>query len=105
MRVTVGEIGLTIDSRLTRATYDVGPEAAMDVWSRVLVWRTGRVLRRANRQRREALRRELASYTPRDLVDLEAAIDRYPLGQTHELRSMLAEQRAGWTWTHLHGAA
>jgi hypothetical protein len=65
----------------------------MDIWSRVLVWRAGMMLRRANRRRRCALRRELSSYTPRELVDLEAAIERYPLGQTRELRSMVAAQR------------
>ena len=65
----------------------------MNIWSRVLVWRTGMLLRRANSRRRAVLRRELASYTSYDLLDLEAAIDRYPLGQTQELRSMLVTQR------------
>ena len=48
------------------------------------------LLRRENRRRRSVLRRELATYTPGELLDLEAMIERYPLGQTHELRSMLA---------------
>jgi len=54
----------------------------MDIWSRVLVWRTELMLLGANHRRRTTLRRELASYTPTELVDLEAVIERYPLGQT-----------------------
>lgn len=65
----------------------------MDVQSRMLLWRTGVLLRRENLRRRRQLRRELACYTPTELVDLEAVIERYPLGQTHELRSMLGELR------------
>jgi hypothetical protein len=77
----------------------------MEIWSRVLVWRAGMALRRANRQRRGSLRRELASYTPAELRDLEATIERYPLGQTHELRSMLAAQRLQREWARPRGAA
>ncbi len=62
----------------------------MDMRSRVLVWRTGRLLRRENLRRRRVLRRELASYSPAELMDLEAVIERYPPGRTHELRSMLS---------------
>jgi hypothetical protein len=65
----------------------------MDVRSRVLVWRAVLMLRRENHRRRAVLRHELAAYTPAELLDLEAAIERYPLGQTHELRSMLVSQR------------
>lgn len=71
----------------------------MDVRSRMLVWRTGILLRRENLRRRRVLRRELASYTPRELVDLEAVIERYPPGQTHELRSMLGELRLQRQWS------
>jgi hypothetical protein len=71
----------------------------MDMRSRVLLWRTALLLRSANRRRRSVLRRELASYTGRELVDLECAIERYPLGQTHELRSMLADLRLQRAWT------
>lgn len=77
----------------------------MDVWTRVLVWHTGLVLRRANHRRRCQLRRELAAYTPAELVDLEAAVERYPLGQTQELRSMLAAQRLRQAWTRPPHAA
>jgi hypothetical protein len=68
----------------------------MDMRSRVLLWRTALLLRSANRRRRSVLRRELASYTGRELVDLECAIERYP---THELRSMLADLRLQRAWT------
>ena len=62
----------------------------MDVRSRVLVWRTGVLLRRENHPppcgccgaswRRT---RPPSCWTSRP------SIERYPLGQTHELRSML----------------
>ena len=77
----------------------------MDIWSRVLVWRAGMELRRANRRRRGTLRRELASYTPKELLDLEAVIERYPQGQTHELRAMLASQRLQRAWARQRHAA
>ena len=73
--------------------------------SRMLVWRTGVLLRRENLRRRRLLRRELASYTPRELLDLEAVIERYPLGQTHELRSILSTQRLQRAWSHPPHAA
>ncbi len=81
------------------AAYDVDPEAAMDIWSRVLLWRTELLLRRANHERRSVLQRELAAYTPLELLDLEAVIERYPHGQTHELRSMLVTQRLHQAWS------
>jgi hypothetical protein len=71
----------------------------MGVWTRVLVWHTDLVLRRANRRRRQVLRRELAAYSGAALLDLEAAVERYPLGQTHELRTMLAAQRLRQAWS------
>jgi len=77
----------------------------MDIWSRVLVWRTELLLWRANHQRRCLLRRELAAYTPRELLDLEAVIERYPLGQTQELRSMLVSQRLQRAWSRRPHAA
>jgi hypothetical protein len=95
----------TIEPRPTFAAYDVDPEAAMNIRSRVLVWHTALLLRRANHQRRSVLRRELASYTPRELLDLEAVIERYPLGQTHELRSILSTQRLQRAWSHPPHAA
>jgi hypothetical protein len=72
----------------------------MNVRSRVLVWRAVLMLRRENHRRRVVLRRELAAYTPAELLDLEAAIERYPLGQTHELRSMLVSQRVRGSKAH-----
>lgn len=88
------------------AACDVGPEAAVEVRSRVLLWRTGVLLRRANHRRRVTLRRELAAYsTPAELADLEAIVERYPVEQTREVRSLLAAQRLRTTrrsWSHLH---
>ena len=47
----------------------------------------------ADRKRRFELQRELASYsTPAQRCDLEATLDRYPDGDTHELRDILARQ-------------
>lgn len=44
-------------------------------------------------ERRSALERELAAYsTPAQRSDLEATLDRYPDGITHELREILARQ-------------
>jgi hypothetical protein len=77
----------------------------MDVRSRVLVWRAALMLRRENHRRRAVLRHELAAYTPAELLDLEAALERYPLGQTHELRSMLITQRLREAWAHPPRAA
>jgi hypothetical protein len=77
----------------------------MDMRSRVLLWRTALLLRTANHRRRVTLRRELASYTGHDLVDLECAIERYPLGQTREVRSMLVELEIRRTWTQGQHAA
>ena len=65
----------------------------MSLSGRLLVWRADRTLRTANAQRRRRLMRELADYrTAADCLDLEAALDRYPDGVTHELRSILGRQ-------------
>jgi hypothetical protein len=49
----------------------------------------------AGRTRRAELQRELAGYlTPAQRRDLEATLDRYPDGTTHELRDILASQAA-----------
>ena len=46
-----------------------------------------------DRKRRRELRRELAGYsTPAQRCDLEAILDRYPDGDTDELRDILARQ-------------
>jgi hypothetical protein len=47
----------------------------------------------ATRKRRSELERELAAYsTPSQRCDLEATLDQYPDGITHELREILANQ-------------
>ena len=47
----------------------------------------------SDHQRRAELERELATYsTPAQRRDLEATLDRYPDGITHELREILARQ-------------
>jgi hypothetical protein len=53
------------------------------------------------RTRRSKLERELAAYsTPAQRCDLEATFDRYPDGETYELRDILARQA---TATGHHG--
>jgi hypothetical protein len=48
----------------------------------------------ADSSRRRALERELAAYsTPAQRRDLDAILDRYPDGDTRELRDILARQR------------
>jgi hypothetical protein len=48
----------------------------------------------ADNPRRRALERELATYsTPSQRRDLDAILDRYPDGDTRELRDILARQR------------
>ena len=50
----------------------------------------------ADRKRRSELESELAVYsTPAQRRDLEATLDRYPDGDTHELRGILAGQAMG----------
>jgi hypothetical protein len=65
----------------------------MTLAARILVARAQATSRKAARKRRAALERELAGYAGRaDRCDLEAALDRYPAGVTHELRGILARQ-------------
>jgi len=65
----------------------------MTLAARILVARAQAASRKAARRRRAELERELAGYaSPADRRDLEAAIDRYPGGVTHELRAILARQ-------------
>jgi hypothetical protein len=48
----------------------------------------------ADNPRRRALEHELAAYsTPSQRRDLDAILDRYPDGDTRELRDILARQR------------
>lgn len=65
----------------------------MTLAARILVARAQAASRKAARKRRAALERELAGYfTLADRCDLEAALDRYPDGVTHELRAILARK-------------
>jgi hypothetical protein len=49
----------------------------------------------ADRERRSQLERELAAHsTPAQRLDLEATLDRYPDGMTHEIRDILAREAA-----------
>jgi hypothetical protein len=65
----------------------------MTLAARILVARAQATSRKAARKRRAELERELAGYTsPAERCDLEAALDRYPDGVTHELRTILARQ-------------
>jgi hypothetical protein len=71
----------------------------MELRARLLVFRTGLLLRRANRRRRRQLAAELATYTSHaDLNDLYAILDTYPDGQTHEIRQILCEQQMHRIW-------
>jgi hypothetical protein len=65
----------------------------MTLAARMLVARAQAASRKAARKRRAELERELAGYTTAaERCDLEAALDRYPAGVTHELRGILARQ-------------
>jgi hypothetical protein len=57
------------------------------------------------RTRRSKLERELAAYsTPAQRRDLEATFDRYPDGETHELRDILARQAMATRHTGIPGS-
>ena len=65
----------------------------MTLSARIFIARVQAASRKAARKRRSGLERELAGYaTPPDRNDLEAILDRYPHGTTHELRGILARQ-------------
>lgn len=67
--------------------------AGLAVRTRILLAGARRDVRRAASERRHQLELELAAYTsPADLADLEALLDRWPAGSTHEIRSILARQ-------------
>lgn len=48
---------------------------------------------RAAREARRALRRDLAFAAPRDFIELEAIIERYPEDETADIRQVLRERR------------
>lgn len=65
----------------------------MTVATRLFLLRATHAVRRAERVRRRTLVRELAAYSSdADRCELEAILDRYPDGLTHELREILARQ-------------
>jgi hypothetical protein len=67
--------------------------AGMNLAARIFISRAKATSRRAARKRRADLERELAGYASfADRCDLEAALDRYSEGSTHELRGILARQ-------------
>jgi hypothetical protein len=67
--------------------------ADMTLAARIFVARVQAASRKAARKRRSELERELAGYaTSAERADLEATLDRYPDGATHELRDILARQ-------------
>lgn len=61
----------------------------MRMSARVLVLRASRMLRRADRDRRAELVRQLAGYSPAQRADLLATLDRYPDASTRELREVI----------------
>ena len=61
--------------------------------ARMFLVRANRTTRRAARERRKKLERELACYrTTAERADLFAMLDRYPDGMTHEVREILNRQ-------------
>src|SRR5215469_4504639 len=71
----------------------VAQELDMTLAARIFIARVQAASRKAARKRRSDLERELAGYaTPAERGDLEATLDRYPYGTTHELRGILARQ-------------
>jgi hypothetical protein len=68
--------------------------AAMDLSTRFVMCQAARLVRKANRRRRQQLAAELATYTSdADLNDLYALLDAYPDGQTSEIREILGQQQ------------
>jgi hypothetical protein len=64
--------------------------------TRVMIFRAGVLLRRANRRRRRILTAELAGYRSQaDVDDLCALLEAYPDGQTWEVRDILTRQQYG----------
>lgn len=72
----------------------------MELWSRLMVFRAGLLLRQANRRRRRQLAAGLATYTSHaDLNELHAILNTYPDEQTHEIRQILCQQQAYRIWS------
>jgi hypothetical protein len=67
----------------------------MDANTRLLVWSTGLLVRRAARERRRRLTREIAEYrTAAERDDLMAAVDRCPCPGREEVRRLLVQAGA-----------
>jgi hypothetical protein len=65
----------------------------MTLAARIVVARAQAANRKAARKRRAELEREMAGYASfADRCEIEAILDRYPDGVTHELRGILARQ-------------
>jgi hypothetical protein len=65
----------------------------MSLGTHLFVVQANAATRKAARQRRRDLERELAGYsTPAQRCDLEAMLDRYPDGVTYEIREILSRQ-------------
>lgn len=65
----------------------------MTLSSRLLLVTASFALSRAARERHRQLERDLAAYTSdSDLADLSAMMERYPDGQTAEMRAILGSQ-------------
>ena len=68
--------------------------------ARLFLLRANRATRRAARERRKKLERELGCYrTDAERDDLLATFDRYPDGVTHELREILLRQANESLWS------
>jgi hypothetical protein len=66
----------------------------MGLAERLWMIRVQSATRRAARERRRTLERELADYnTPAQRDDLEATLDRFPDGVTYEVREILSRQQ------------
>lgn len=71
----------------------------MELRTRLLVFRAGLLLRRANRRRRRQLAAELATYRSHaDLNDLYGVLATYPDEQTEEIRQILWQQQKSRMW-------
>jgi len=77
----------------------------MDLRAWILMRRVRAETRRAARERRRRLERELAGYaSPSARLDFEATLDRYSDGVTWELREILSQQAAAWDARHPPGS-
>ena len=67
--------------------------------ARLILVCANRTTRRAARERRKTLERELGGYrTTAERDDLFATLDQYPDGMTHELREILSQQTRNDLW-------